>query len=135
MAAATAALLLAGCGDRGAASGAEKAEAQARDEAESLAPVGTLPQGVAAAQGTEGRVLYLRTCVMCHGEQGQGTLLGPALTDTARTGGFEQILAVVRDGVAQPDGFPVPMTPLGDGTLTDPQVRAVAAYAYSIARR
>jgi hypothetical protein len=36
--------------------------------------------------------------------------------------------------VAAPDSFRVPVNPRGDGTLTDAEVRAVAAYAYSIGR-
>jgi mono/diheme cytochrome c family protein len=105
-----------------------------------LPPVGTLPPGVGAEVGDQGREVYERSCVMCHGEQGEGTALGPSLTDAAwlrgRTGTFEEIVGVVRDGVESDSaGYPVPMNPRGDGTLTDDEVRAVAAYAYSIAHR
>lgn len=129
-------LALTACEGRvGGAAGGAKADAEPDD----LAPVGTLPSGVERSVAEEGRELYRKTCIVCHGEQGGGTLLGPSLTDGqwlgGRTGTLDEIAALVRDGAAASDSFPVPMHPRGDGTLTDGQLRAVAAYTYSIARR
>lgn len=100
------------------------------------APVGVLPPGVTREVGEQGRELYLKACVMCHGENGGGTALGPSLTDRTwleGNGSFDEIIAVTRDGVETPKEFPVPMPPRGDGSFTDEQIRAVAAYTSSIA--
>lgn len=99
-------------------------------------PVGVLPPGVTREAGEQGRELYLKACVMCHGENGGGTPLGPSLTDRTwleGNGSFEEIIAVTRNGVETPKEFPVPMPPRGDGTFSDEQIRAVAAYTSSIA--
>ncbi len=136
------ALLAAGACDRGGArpAGGQDAGAPAGTHVDSGAPVGrVLPQGVTREVGEDGRKLYVRACIMCHGEQAGGTQLGPSLTDLEWTGGrsgtFEEITAVVRDGVPEPADFPVPMPPRGDGSFTDAQIRAVAAYTYSISNR
>jgi len=139
VATASAALVLGACkGDAAPrAGGAGKAAGgAAAGKPVAAAPVGTLPQGVARDVGEKGRDLYLAACVMCHGESAGGTALGPSLTDAtwlSGTGAFEEITAVTRDGVATPREFPVPMPARGDGHFTDEQIRAVAAYTYSIA--
>ncbi|HEY0153862.1 MAG TPA: cytochrome c [Longimicrobium sp.] len=100
------------------------------------APVGVLPPGVTREAGEQGRDLYLKACVMCHGENGGGTALGPSLTDRTwieGNGSFDEIIAVTRNGVETPKEFPVPMPPRGDGSFSDEQIRAVAAYTSSIA--
>jgi len=93
---------------------------------------------VTAAQGGEGRRLYRAACVMCHGEAGEGTQLGPSVVDAAwsrGSGAFEEIITVVAEGAPATEEFGVPMPPRGNGALTDAQIRAVAAYTYSLARR
>lgn len=139
----TAALLLAvfsGC-DRGSGGGAASKGGAAKGRAapgDSGPPPGQLPQGVTAAQGDEGRRLYRTTCVMCHGDGAQGTPLGPSLVDdawTRGTGAFEEITQVVTEGAPATEAFGVPMPPRGNGALTDAQIRAVSAYAFSLARR
>ncbi|HEX8673482.1 MAG TPA: cytochrome c [Longimicrobium sp.] len=100
------------------------------------APVGVLPPGVPREAGEQGRELYLKACVMCHGENGGGTALGPSLTDRTwieGNGSFDEIIAVTRNGVATPKEFAVPMPARGDGTFSDEQIRAVSAYTSSIA--
>lgn len=91
-----------------------------------------------ADEDSEGARLYRRACIMCHGEGGRGTQLGPSLADAewrrARGGTPDQIAAVVRGGVPDPDDFPVPMPPRGDGTYDDQEVAAVAAYVQSLSR-
>jgi mono/diheme cytochrome c family protein len=137
----TAALLLAvfsGC-DRGRGGGAAKG-GEGKDAVapgDSGPPPGQLPQGVSAAQGSEGRALYRTACVMCHGDGGKGTQLGPSLVDdtwTQGTGSFEEITRVVTEGAPATEEFGVPMPPRGNGALTDAQIRAVSAYAYSLSR-
>jgi mono/diheme cytochrome c family protein len=135
--AATAVLLMGACG-RGRAP-AEEASGAAPEEAGrpvAAAAVGKLPPGVSNEAGQQGQELYLRACVMCHGENAGGTALGPSLTDREwleGNGSFEEIIEVVRNGVATPKQFEVPMPARGDGTFSDEQIRAVAAYTYSIA--
>jgi mono/diheme cytochrome c family protein len=136
-----AALLLAvfvsGC-DRGGQSGGERrAEKRAEAPGDSGPPPGQLPQGVSASQGSEGRTLYRGSCVMCHGEGGEGTQLGPSLVDnewTRGSGAFEEIIQVVTEGAPATEAFRVPMPPKGNGRFTDAQIRAVSAYTYSLSR-
>lgn len=100
-------------------------------------PPGQLPRGVTAAQGSEGRALYRSACVMCHGDGGRGTQLGPSLVDgtwSQGTGSFEEIIHVVTQGAPGTEEFGVPMPPRGNGALTEEQIRAVSAYTYSLAR-
>ncbi len=137
--AAASAVVLGACG-RGDApgGGANKAGNPANSEGRPVAAaaVGVLPQGVPREVGEQGRELYLRACVMCHGENGGGNALGPSLIDRQwleGNGSFDEIIAVVRDGVPTPKEFPVPMPPRGDGSFTDEQIRAVSAYTSSIA--
>lgn len=140
----TAALLLAvfsGCdraggGGGGAAKGGGDKGAPAPGD--SGPPPGQLPQGVTTAQGGEGRQLYRQACVMCHGEGGKGTQLGPSIVDpawTRGTGSFEEITQVVTEGAPATEEFGVPMPPKGNGKFTDEQIRAVSAYTFSLARR
>ena len=138
----TAALLLAvlsGC-DRSGGAGERGRDGAGGDEppAEAGPPPGELPPGVTAAQGGEGRTLYRSACVMCHGDGGEGTQLGPSLVDaewSRGSGSFAEIIAVVTEGAEATEAFGVPMPPRGTGTFTDDQVRAVSAYTYSLARR
>lgn len=137
-----AALLLAvfvsGCDRGGASGGGGRAEKGAEARGDSGPPPGQLPQGVTADQGNEGRTLYRGNCVMCHGEGGEGTPLGPSLVDnewSRGSGAFEEIIQVVTAGAPATEQFGVPMPPRGNGAFTDAQIRAVSAYAYSLARR
>lgn len=101
-------------------------------------PPGQLPQGVTPAQGGQGRALYRSACVMCHGEGGQGTQLGPSLVDdqwSQGTGAYEEVIRVVTAGAPATEQFGVPMPPKGNGKFTDEQIRAVSAYTFSLARR
>jgi mono/diheme cytochrome c family protein len=102
-------------------------------------PPGELPVGVTVEEAREGQRLYRVACVMCHGEGGEGTQLGPSLVDgewrLAEGGAHDQIVQVVRAGVEAPEAFPVPMPDAETAGLSEEQVRAVAAYAYSLGRR
>lgn len=135
LAAAAAALVAAGC-DRigGAARAANGDSADAKPEERSTPEPGRLPAGVDAEVAKAGREVYGRTCIVCHGEDGAGTQLGPSLVDTATIHGttaMDSVLVVVRDGVAHPsDGAP-PMPAYGQ-ILAEDEVRAVAAYAASL---
>ena len=74
-------------------------------------------------------------CVTCHGPDAKGTQLGPNLTDDEWLNGDgteASIASVVTNGVATPKEYPSPMPPKGGGSLTDAQIRAVAAYVASL---
>jgi mono/diheme cytochrome c family protein len=86
----------------------------------------------------DGERLYGMACVACHGPNGAGTQLGPSHRDTEWIhvdGGLDGIVEVIRTGVPAPEEHPVPMPPLGGGDFDDEQVRALAAYVYSLSRR
>jgi mono/diheme cytochrome c family protein len=101
-------------------------------------------KGAAPAQGgggnvAEGQQLFAggAPCVACHGPNGSGTALGPALNDaqwlwfTSRPT-QEQVFTLIKTGVATPKQFPAPMPAMGGAALTDAQVRSLAAYVLSI---
>ena len=72
-------------------------------------------------------------CYTCHGPEGQGTQLGPNLTDQQwihGDGNLPFLVTTIRTGILQPQQFPGVMPPFGP-QFSDAQVRAVAAYVYS----
>jgi cbb3-type cytochrome c oxidase subunit III len=85
---------------------------------------------VAAGQQT-----FNTVCVACHGPDAKGTPLAPNLTDAEWVnidGTYDAIINVVKTGVPQPKNAPAPMPPMGGASLTDAQVRDVAAYVWSL---
>lgn len=87
-----------------------------------------------------GREQFLGRCANCHGIEGKGNgplarnLLGPKpgnLSDSTWKYGDQpaQVLNVLRNGA------PNSAMPPWKGTLTDEQLRAVAAYVYYLAKR
>ena len=50
-------------------------------------------------------------------------------------GSYDFIVHTVTTGVPQPKQHPAPMPPKGGATLTDDQVKAVAAYVYSLSHK
>ena len=76
-------------------------------------------------------------CFTCHGPDAKGTQLGPDLTDREwlnGDGSLEFIARTVTAGVPAPKKYPGAMPPMGGASLTPDQVRAVAAYVYSLRR-
>jgi mono/diheme cytochrome c family protein len=75
-------------------------------------------------------------CFVCHGPTGKGvTGTGPDLTDNEwlnADGTVASIEKVIAEGVEKPKKHPAPMPPKGGGQLTDSQIKAVAAYVYSL---
>jgi cytochrome c oxidase cbb3-type subunit 3 len=88
----------------------------------------------------EGRTLFhgAGICFTCHGQDGVGAPnLGPALGDAEwlhSDGSFEAIVNQINAGVpaAQSKSGTVMPPKGGAATLTDEQVRAIAAYVYSL---
>ena len=96
-----------------------------------------LPEGVTAAMVAEGRGLFTGAgvCHACHGPDATGTQLAPDLTDDEWLnidGSYEAIVNTVMNGVPEPREHPAPMQPRGGSQITDAQVRAVAAYVWSL---
>ena len=77
-------------------------------------------------------------CYVCHGPAGKGIAgLGPNLADKEWVNGdgsLPFIERVVLDGVPKPRKMPAPMPPKGGGQLNESQIKAVAAYVYSLSR-
>jgi glucose/arabinose dehydrogenase/mono/diheme cytochrome c family protein len=75
------------------------------------------------------------TCTGCHGDSGQGTPLGPALTGKKwlwSDGSYAGIKKTIVEGVSQPKEYRSPMPPMGGAQLTPDQASAVAAYVWSL---
>jgi mono/diheme cytochrome c family protein len=96
-----------------------------------------LPEGVTPAMVEEGGKLFKGAglCAACHGASATGGV-GPSLTDTVwlhSKGTFEDIARQITAGVpqAQAKGGMM-MPPRGGAALSDAQVRAVAAYVWSL---
>jgi mono/diheme cytochrome c family protein len=98
-------------------------------------------QELADSSLARGRALYdgAGNCAYCHGTAGVGTSRGSDLTDDVwrhGDGGYLSIVEQIVHGVGHPTGGPVtPMPSRGMGPLTYPQVRAVAAYVWSLSHR
>ncbi|NNG16006.1 MAG: cytochrome c [Gemmatimonadales bacterium] len=96
------------------------------------------PPGVTDSAIAVGRALFHGTanCAGCHGVEGQGSEAAPALTDAVwlhGDGSYEMISKLVLHGVTRyesTEGKPMPMR--GWAPISDDQVRAVAAYVWSI---
>jgi mono/diheme cytochrome c family protein len=75
-------------------------------------------------------------CAECHGQHGNGSELGPSLRDgewTSGSGTYEEIFEAVVHGKPRGEtetGEPMPMR--GMSEMSDGDVRAVAAYVWSI---
>ena len=135
------------CGDQRGGCGADTAAAgsQLTPVVESAAPatpagrggmvVLLTPQLVALGDSIfEGQAAG-GTCMTCHGPDAKGTQLAPDLTDDQWLnvdGSYQAIVNVVQNGVPTPKKHPAPMPPMGGSSLTPDQVRAVAAYVYSL---
>jgi mono/diheme cytochrome c family protein len=77
-------------------------------------------------------------CYACHGTNGQGAV-GPNLSDAEwlhSRGTFEEIVAQVTDGVpTEKSKTGIPMPAKGGGSISDDDVKAVAAYVYSLSHK
>jgi mono/diheme cytochrome c family protein len=77
-------------------------------------------------------------CYACHGTNAQGSV-GPNLTDAEwihSKGSYEEIVAQVTKGVPKEESKSgIVMPPRGGGTISDEDVKAVAAYVYSLSHK
>ncbi len=99
----------------------------------------SLPPGVTPAMIAQGKTLFggPGICTACHGADAKGVKgLGPDLTDPEwlhADGSYAAIVALIQKGVpANASKSGVLMPPRGGGQLTDEQVKAVAAYVWSL---
>jgi mono/diheme cytochrome c family protein len=98
-----------------------------------------LPDGVTAKMIEDGRQIFkgAGNCFTCHGESAEGTPIAPSLTDEKWLhvdGSYDAIVKLVTAGVPAPKESAVPMLPKGGSELTTDQVRAVAAYVWTLCR-
>jgi mono/diheme cytochrome c family protein len=94
-----------------------------------------LPPGVTAEMVSEGQRLYSGICAACHGQNGVGGPLGPALNDQDWihiSGSYDEIVNITTTGVPQPQRYPGMMPPMGGGSFTTDQVRSISAYVYTL---
>lgn len=129
--------LLGGCRGDDAQSAEAPGEATS-DDVESFDPAlaANLPPNTSEEQARRGRELFI-VCAACHGLDARGTELGPSLRDPewiAGSGTHEEIQAVIRTGVPEPEEFPIPMPAGGGGTFDAEQVRDLAAYVFALSR-
>jgi mono/diheme cytochrome c family protein len=98
------------------------------------------PAGVTPAAIAEGDSIFHSkgNCYACHGANAQGAV-GPNLTDSEwihSDGSYEAIVKQVTTGVPQAESKSgIMMPPKGGSTITDDEVKAVAAYVYSLSHK
>jgi cytochrome c5 len=102
-----------------------------------------MPPGVTTAMIAEGDSIFNnRSCKNCHLAGGVGGPRGPNLTDTQWIhidGSYDAIVKLVTTGFTKAEQvdkqYQFSMNPRGGINLTDPQVRSVAAYVWSLSHR
>lgn len=128
-----------------AAAGATPAMAQATPE--TSATPSTPPAAGSPAAGAVSPELISQgdkifhgpgNCYACHGSNAEGAV-GPNLTDAEwihSKGTLEDIVAQVTHGVPKEESKSgIPMPPKGGSTISDDEVKAVAAYVYSLSHK
>ena len=98
-----------------------------------------LPAGVTEQMISDGQAVFNGpgTCFACHGRDAKGIPnLGANLTDdewTHADGTFESIVATINSGAQAASGAVMP--PKGGPNLSEEQVKAVAAYVWSLSKK
>ena len=116
----------------------EPARAAGGQEEASTESQADLAAGVTQEQYEQGERLFGGTggCMACHGPNGSGSQLGPALNDAEWLNlddpSVSEIADLIRTGVAEPVEYPAPMPAMGGASLSEEQVEAVAGYVASI---
>ncbi|MCC6317637.1 MAG: cytochrome c [Gemmatimonadaceae bacterium] len=109
------------------------------------AAVAARPAEVTAANIALGDSLFNNGgCMRCHGRAGIGATGGPMLNDSQwlqlKSGSYEEIVGIITSGVPaasiKDSTHKFPMGARGGRmNLTDPQIKAVAAYVYSLSHK
>ncbi len=108
--------------------------------ARSVSAQAALPQGVTQAMVDKGNEIYHKQglCYACHGQDGKG-LVGPNLTDDVwlhSKGSYEDLVKQILVGVTKEESKSgVPMPAKGGASISEDDVKAVAAYVYIISHK
>jgi cbb3-type cytochrome c oxidase subunit III len=103
--------------------------------AQDAAPAAVTPEAIA-----KGDTIFHKSglCYACHGSNAQGAV-GPNLTDAEwihGDGSYDMIVSTVTKGVPKEESKTgIPMPPKGGSSITDDEVKAVAAYVYSLSHK
>jgi cytochrome c oxidase cbb3-type subunit 3 len=77
-------------------------------------------------------------CYACHGSKAEG-LIGPNLTDAEwihSKGTYDDIVKQIHTGVPKEQSKSgIPMPPKGGSTISDEDIKAIAAYVHSLAQK
>lgn len=124
---------------KAAAAGQDTAKAGAAGQSAAKPAAGApTPQQVALGDSIFHGLAGGGTCSACHGQDAKGTAVAPDLTDGAwinGDGSYQFIVTTVTNGVPSPKQHPAPMPPKGGAALSDDQVKAVAAFVYSLSHK
>ena len=142
---ATTAIAACSSGSATTSSAPTPASAQSGATTTAKATSGGLPAGVTTAMIAEGDSLFhAASCVRCHGADAKGAQNGPSLmgpTFMHVNGTYEDFVRLIMSGVPadsiKDKSHRFAMRPKGGGQtpLTDDQVKAVAAYVYSLSHK
>lgn len=102
-----------------------------------------LPEGFTSEQVALGSRIYSGierngTCQGCHGADGKGSTIGPALTGEKwlwADGSVASLAKVIGEGVVSPRQYPTGMPAKGGSDLSDADVQAVAAYVWTLSHK
>jgi cbb3-type cytochrome c oxidase subunit III len=98
------------------------------------------PAAVTPAAIAKGDTIFHKSglCYACHGANAEGTV-GPSLVDAEwlhGDGSYDMIVATVTAGVpAEKAKKGIAMPPKGGSSISDEEVKAVAAYVYSLSHK
>ena len=102
--------------------------------------VAQAPPGITPAAIAQGDSIFHSkgNCYACHGANAQGAV-GPNLTDAEwlhSDGSYDAIVKQITTGVPQAESKSgIMMPPKGGSSITDDEVKAVAAYVYSLSHK
>ena len=131
--------IVVGCSGRGATDDADVGASAARPAAPESGVTAERPASITDAMVQEGAQIYAGAgiCAACHGADATGAV-GPDLTDAEwliGDGEFEQLVDQILEGVSAAEAtnpLGAIMPPKGGAAITDAQVRAVAAYVWTL---
>jgi cbb3-type cytochrome c oxidase subunit III len=122
------------------AAGAIPAAAQGTPDVASTPAKTPAAAGYSADLVTKGDSIFHGSgnCYACHGSKAEG-LVGPNLTDAEwihGKGSYDEIVAQIKHGVPKAESKSgIEMPPMGGAALSDDDVKAVAAYVYSLSHK
>ena len=99
-----------------------------------------VPEGATKEMVDKGNEIFHKAglCYACHGQDGKG-LVGPNLTDDVwihSKGTYPELIAQINKGVTKEESKSgVPMPAKGGSTISDDDVKAVAAYVWSLSHK